>query len=183
MTMEPTEHENTALREQKRLGGIMQWLAWLVFLALGLYYFSEVLGFQNNPNKAPATQRTAQGELEVVLQRNHHGHYVAGGRINGQPVTFFVDTGATGVALPDKVARKLGLRRGRPFKTYTANGSATSYAVSLDSVSIGGIERRDVSALIVPGLKGDEVLLGMSFLKHIEFTQRGDTLILRQVQR
>ena len=44
----------------------------------------------------------------------------------------------------------------------------------------GDIALRDVRASITPGLLMDEVLLGMSFLKHIEFTQRGDTLILRQ---
>ncbi len=45
---------------------------------------------------------------------------------------------------------------------------------------MGNIELRDVPAGIAPGMGMDQVLLGMSFLKHIEFTQRGDTLILRQ---
>ena len=45
---------------------------------------------------------------------------------------------------------------------------------------MGEIELRDVQAGIAPGLLMEEILLGMSFLKHIEFTQRGDTLILRQ---
>jgi aspartyl protease family protein len=50
----------------------------------------------------------------------------------------------------------------------------------LETVSVGDIELSGVSAGISPGLQGDEVLLGMSFLRHIEFTQRGDTLILKQ---
>ena len=91
-----------------------------------------------------------------------------------------LDTGATGVAIPEAVAVYLGLRRGRPFPTQTANGIATSYAAKLDSVSVGAIELQDVPAAITPGLQTQEILLGMSFLKHIEFTQRGDTLILRQ---
>ena len=45
---------------------------------------------------------------------------------------------------------------------------------------VGDIELRNVQAGIAPGLLMDEILLGMSFLKHIDFTQRGDTLILRQ---
>ena len=58
---------------------------------------------------------------------------------------------------------------------------SVSYAVKLDQVSVGGITLQEVPASIAPGLTTDEVLLGMSFLKHIEFTQRGDQLILRQL--
>ena len=162
------------------MGLAMQALAWLVLLALGVVYFGDVLERQYNPNQELQTNRTKEGLREVVLQRNKFGHYVTAGRINGQPVTFMLDTGATGVAIPDAVARQLGLTRGRAFRTQTANGVATSYAAKLDVVSVGDIELQDVQAGITAGLQADQVLLGMSFLKHIEFTQRGDTLILRQ---
>ena len=56
----------------------------------------------------------------------------------------------------------------------------TSYATTLNEVAVGEIALQEVSAAIVPGLADGQILLGMSFLKHIEFTQRGDTLILRQ---
>ena len=56
-----------------------------------------------------------------------------------------------------------------------------AFQQSIDSVSVGGIVRYDVEAGIATGYQGDEILLGMSFLKHIDFSQRGDTLILRQV--
>ena len=158
----------------------MQALAWLVFFALGAFYFSDLLGKQYNPNQSLQTSYTEGGVREVVLQRNKFGHYVTSGEINGKPVTFLLDTGATGVAIPEAVAHRLGLRRGRAFPTQTANGVATSYAVTLDKVSVGGIELQGVSAGITQGLQTDQVLLGMSFLKHIEFTQRGDTLTLRQ---
>ena len=126
------------------------------------------------------TRYTDDGIREVVLQRNKSGHYVTAGKINGKPVTFMLDTGATGVAIPESQAVDLGLRRGAAFPTQTANGVSTSYAATLDRVSVGGIELYDISAGITPGLKTKEILLGMSFLKHIEFTQRGDTLTLRQ---
>ena len=162
------------------MGGIMQALAWLVFLALGVWFFSGELSRQHNPNQSVHSRVGEGGVREVVLQRNRFGHYVTSGAINGEPVTFLLDTGATGVAVPARVARRLGLRRGQPFTTQTANGLSTSYAASLDSVSVGAIELRDVEAAIAPGLGMEEVLLGMSFLKHIEFTQLGNTLILRQ---
>ncbi len=85
-----------------------------------------------------------------------------------------LDTGASGVAIPEAVARRLGIPRGRAFQTQTAIGITTSYAANLESVSVGGIELHDIRAGITPGLHSEQVLLGMSFLKHIEFTQRGD---------
>lgn len=173
------KHEEV-VKEQKRMGMAMQVLAWVVLLALGAFFFDDLLGKQYNPNQNVQTRSSEEGVREVVLQRNKFGHYVTSGEINGQPVTFILDTGATGVAVPDAVAQRLGLRRGQAFRTQTANGTGTSYAARLDRVSVGGIELQDVRAGITPGLQTDQILLGMSFLKHIEFTQRGDTLTLRQ---
>ena len=155
-------------------------LAWVSLLALGVFFFGDLLDKQHNPNQSLQTRYTEGGVREVVLQRNKFGHYVTSGEINGMPVTFILDTGATGVAIPAKIARTLGLKRGRAFPTQTANGTSTSYMTMLDRVSVGAIEQREVAAGITPGLQMDEVLLGMSFLKHIEFTQKGNTLVLRQ---
>lgn len=168
------------IQEQKRIGLVMQVLAWLVLLGVGVLYFSDVLERQLNPNQRLETLYTEDGVREVVLQRNRFGHYVTSGEINGEPVTFLLDTGATGVAIPEALASRLGLQRGRPYRTQTANGTGTSYATILDEVAVADIRLPNVRAGIVPGLQTDEVLLGMSFLKHLEFTQRGDNLTLRQ---
>jgi aspartyl protease family protein len=165
----------------RRMGLGMQVLAWLTFLGLGMFYFGDLLEKQHNPNQSLETRHTTEGMAEVVLQRNRQGHYVTSGEINGKPVTFILDTGATGVAVPSAVAKRLGLQPGRAFSTQTANGQSVSYAVNLEQVGVGGITLQQVSASITPGLMTREVLLGMSFLKHIEFTQRGDQLILRQL--
>ena len=164
-----------------RINAVMQTLAWLRFMALGVLFFGDQLEAQYNPNRSIETKRSADG-TEVRLQRNKLGHYVTSGKINNRPVTFLLDTGATGVAIPARIARDLKLQRGRPIATRTANGTVTSYQTSLQSVSVGGVYVENVGATIAPGLRGNEILLGMSFLKHIEFTQRGDTLILRQYQ-
>jgi aspartyl protease family protein len=156
------------IREQKRMGTAMQALAWLVLLALGVAFFSDFLEDQYNPNQSHASYSEG-GAREVVLQRNKFGHYVTAGQINGKPV-----------AIPEDLSDSLGLQPGPAFPTQTANGVGVGYAVTLDSVSVGAIELHDVSASITPGLQTQEILLGMSFLKHIEFTQRDDTLILRQ---
>ncbi len=164
----------------RRMGLAMQALAWVVFMVLVGAYFSDLLDRRNNPNQALETQYLEGGVREVSLTRSRSGHYVTSGTINGEPVVFMLDTGATGVAIPAELANKLGLRRGQRLTTRTANGTATAWATRLDRVAVGDIAIEDVFASITPGLEMDEVLLGMSFLQHIEFTQRGKTLILRQ---
>jgi len=105
---------------------------------------------------------------------------VASGSINNTPVVFLLDTGASDVSVPEKLAQAIGLKRGRPMIYQTANGTITVYATRLDKVDLGGIVLGQVRASINPNMQGNKVLLGMSFLKHLEFTQRGDTLILKQ---
>lgn len=164
----------------RRTGRIMTWLMWLVLLGLLSLFFNRVLERQYNPNAQLATNRpTTDSGREVVLKRNKFGHYVASGLINGQPVVFMLDTGASDISIPLAVARRLGLPKGRPVTYQTANGPAVNYATRLDSVTLGSITLTDLPASINPNVKDMDVLLGMSFLKHLEFSQRGDTLTLR----
>ena len=168
------------MSETGRITGVMQALAWVSLFVLAGFFFQDLLDKQYNPNQAPLIGEGEDGAQEVILERNRYGHYVADGLINGQPVTFMLDTGATTVALPAELATKLGIQRGRAMQFQTANGIARGFAARLDEVALGPIVLQDVQAGITSGMRGNEVLLGMSFLKHIEFTQRGDTLTLRQ---
>ena len=149
-------------------------IAWLMVLAGGWWYFDGWLARQNNPNQQ--VQTSAGGD--VVLARNRDGHYVASGEINGVPVTFLLDTGATDVALPTRLAQRLGLKRGPEVTLSTANGLARGYRTRLDSVRLGGIVLQDVAAIFSDGMDDDTVLLGMSFLKRLEFSQQNGQLIL-----
>lgn len=163
---------------QAPLGKGMITAAWIVVLVMLTLLFGGFM--DDSPDRG--LQRTVQGEdgARVELQRNRSGHYMAKGSINGAAVTFFIDTGATIVSIPSHIADRLNLERGPAFQTQTANGSMTSYATRLDSVSLGPITQYDVLAAISPNSDMDEILLGMSFLKHLEFTQKGDVLVLRQ---
>lgn len=162
------------------MGTGMAILAWIAILALLSLYFGDVLERQANPNRSVQSEVSNSGVREVTLKRNRAGHYVASGFINGQEVVFLLDTGATGVAIPAALAEQLNLPLGRRMVTSTANGNAFAYQTRLASVALGDIELTGVDAAISPGLNMGEVLLGMSFLKHIEFSQRGNTLTLRQ---
>lgn len=172
------EHDPT--QETRRIGRHMLLLAWAVGLGLLSLLFSNVLEQQRNPNTRLDTVQGGDGSREITLQRNRYGHYHATGTINGQPVEFMLDTGASDVSIPDSVAQRVGLQRGVPRSYETANGIITAYATRLDSVGLGELELHQVRASINPHMEGETILLGMSVLKQLEFTQRGDTLIIRQ---
>ena len=155
-------------------------LAWLVVLGLLSAFFSGWLEKLNNPNQQVRAELRADGVREVVLRQNRAGHYVANGAINGHPVTFLLDTGATSVSVPASVAHRLGLKRGAPLRASTANGTITTYATRLDDVQLGNITLENIRADINPHMRSEEVLLGMSFLRKLEFTQRDRELTIRQ---
>ncbi len=143
------------------------------------FLFSRWLDFQRNPNRHLIVASSVNGEVAISLQRNRMGQYVAPGLINGMPVVFLLDTGATHVALPEIVAGKIGLEPGVATTSMTANGVVRGWMTELDSVQLGPFLMPSVRATILPSMSGSEVLLGMNFLKHLELTQKGDQLVLK----
>ena len=93
-----------------------------------------------------------------------------------------LDTGATQVSVPAHLAFELGLEKGYAARVMTANGAIEVYQTNIDSLQIGPILVSNVKGHLNPAVQDDEILLGMSVLKQLEFTQRGDQLILRQYQ-
>jgi len=176
-------NNNSPENAHRRLGKGMLVAAWILALGLLTLFFNGVLERQYNPNQQLNSIATLDEPDEVVLVRNKYGHYVATGEIHGEAVVFLLDTGATDVAIPDTLARRLNLKRGAQFIAHTANGQVKSWRTRLDRVNLGGIELTNVRASILPSMEGDEVLLGMSFLKQLELVQRGETLTIRRVGR
>ncbi|NNC55312.1 MAG: TIGR02281 family clan AA aspartic protease, partial [Pseudomonadales bacterium] len=111
----------------RRVGSTMFVLAWLVFLGLLAMWFSADEQRRYNPNSEPQTL-DVDGRRTLVLEANRNNHFVSSGKINGQPVTLLLDTGATNVAIPADMGRKLQLTRGAAGTAYTANGRVTVYA-------------------------------------------------------
>jgi len=118
-----------------------------------------------------------EGRVMVVLQRQRNGHFSATGEVNGHPVEFLIDTGATDVAVSEQLARDLGLEFGPGVTVMTAAGPTAGWMTRLAKVQVGALVLQDVSATIVPGL-GEESLLGMSFLQHFSIVQDGDRLVM-----
>ncbi len=166
----------------KRAGKVLMLLAWGAGLFLATRYFGEWEQRQENPNVVVTSQH-GDGYIEVLLVGNRQGHFVSTGMINGRTVQFLLDTGATDVAIPGEVADTLQLSRGAPVVVSTANGRTEGYRTSLERLQIGDIVLHNVRALVVPGLDGQQVLLGMSAMKQLEFTQRGGNMLLRQTTK
>ncbi len=164
----------------RKLGRRMGLLATLAFLGFGWAAFDGALTKRDDPNHALTVASSAD---EWVLRRNRAGHYFAPGQINGQPVRFLLDTGATHTAVPAHLAQGLGLQPGAPSTVSTANGSVVVRATRIDVLDIGPFRFARAPAFLNPGMRDDDVLLGMSVLKHLEFSQRGDVLVLRKPAR
>jgi aspartyl protease family protein len=115
----------------------------------------------------------------VTLAADPRGHFVSQGSINGNPVRFLVDTGASSVALPAAEAQRLGIdyRKGERGFTSTAGGLVPIYRVRFDSVKLGSIELSGVDGIVIEqGL--DIALLGMTFLNRVEMKRDGHTMVL-----
>ena len=105
--------------------------------------------------------------------------YVVLGSINGFPVKFIVDTGATLVSLSGREAKRLGIDYrvvGTPGQSSTASGVEKIYVVNLTKVKVGDIEIRNVRGAVHDGDFPPATLLGMSFLSRL--TMRQDGLVL-----
>ena len=149
-------------------------VVWLS-LAVGIYILADNI---QNPNKA---WRLGDNANSVMLKRGLDGHYRAEALINNQKVNVLIDTGATGVAISQRVADKLGLKSIEAIRTETANGDSVGYMVRLESVKIGGVEAKNVSAMIAPGLDGD-ALLGMSYLGRMDVRLFKNEMTIKQVE-
>ncbi len=146
------------------------WLLFGSFLIYLVYTFS--------PLQVPKT-KVVNNNAEVTVHSDHRGHFLFHGEINGKRVNFFYDTGATVVVVPEKLAQQLGLRKGRQGYSVTANGKAIGYETNLKRVKVGNIELRNVQGRISKGLKGNHILLGLSFLNHVEISQYRGVLKLK----
>jgi len=117
----------------------------------------------------------------LTLTADAQGHFFAQGSINGEPLRFLVDTGATFISLGAADARRvrIDLSKGERGTTMTANGVARVWKVRLASVKVGDITLRDVEATVhehdLP-----IALLGMSFLNRMEMRRDGTSLTLTQ---
>lgn len=149
------------------------WAVIVLLLLLGFSYWHY------NQLGRITDSRSNGGVAEVVLSPGWNNHYHVKAGVNGVPVTFLLDTGASNIALPQSVAKQAGLASTVPTQVKTANGTTMGHITRVDNFTIGPIHLRHVTALIM-GDKLKTPLLGMSALKQLEIIKRDGKLILRQ---
>ncbi len=120
---------------------------------------------------------------QASVQRDASGMFLATGSINGVAMRMIVDTGANLLALSRRHADRLQLQNidsGREMRVNTASGAVRGHAVTLQRVQLGAIEMYNVNAVVLEGNYPQDVLLGMSFLKHLNIQHDGNLMHLQQ---
>ncbi|MDF9302469.1 TIGR02281 family clan AA aspartic protease [Tritonibacter mobilis] len=118
---------------------------------------------------------------QIRVPRASDGHYYLTLQVNDQPVQFLVDTGASDMVLNADTAERLGIDPSALSyfgRAMTANGEVRTARVTLDTVALGPITDRDVSAWVNEGALAQS-LLGMGYLQRFSgFEIRNNELIL-----
>ena len=135
-------------------------LAWLAIIGIGWVGVNQWM----QPRSA-----TVSASGEVRIPRHRDGHFWVEGTVNGRPVRFLVDTGASSVVVSDAFAKRAGLEGGQPTTFSTANGRMQGRLVRNVPVTIGplSVSGTTVGVGLVGG-DADRALLGQSFLSKFE---------------
>jgi aspartyl protease family protein len=145
-----------------------------VWLVLGVAVFLG-LRFVEHQRAQTQFQVTTGGLIEI--RRGPDGHYHWPGSINGLPVDFLIDTGATGTAMSQAMARQLALEPLRRVQSQTAGGVVTGELVRADLVLQGGVRIDRLAVTALAGLN-DRPLLGMDVMGRLRWQQHNGVLTI-----
>ncbi|MEM8941821.1 MAG: TIGR02281 family clan AA aspartic protease [Pseudomonadota bacterium] len=123
---------------------------------------------------------SAPQKRTVTIPRSAQMQYRTMAEINGRRVDVLVDTGANIVAMSRLHARALGIdpSQGTPVRVTTAGSQETARQVVLSSVDVGGIRVNSVAATVIDSDFPEDVLLGMSFLQHVDLDEKNGVMTL-----
>jgi aspartyl protease family protein len=153
------------------MGHMVALIIWVtIFTAFYLYFNAH-----QEPKIAVAMEGLALGQ--VVIPRSRDGHYYIKGSINGYPIDFMVDTGASIVSVNTVFANEANLSSGLPASFSTAGGEIMGEIVPGQIVEAGGIVVNDLNVSV--GIQSKTALLGQNFLRKVDIIQSNDTMILR----
>ena len=132
---------------------------------------------------SPISTTNDKGRAEVTLIRSENGHFEASAGVNGKPIRFLVDTGASAIVMTASDAELVGIDVNNlafTIITQTANGQGRSARAKIQSLYLGGIERNNLTVMIAQPGRLNQSLLGQQFLESLSsYEKRGDRLTLR----
>jgi aspartyl protease family protein len=119
-------------------------------------------------------------KVKVLIKMAANRQYITAGSINGRPVRYLVDTGANVVAINANTARMLGLSTadGVKVNASTASDDLQVTMVMIEEMVVGEITRKNVQAIIIDGENPKDILLGMSFLQHVDISENAGLMVL-----
>lgn len=167
--------------EYRKSAGVMlkQAMVWVfIFLAViaGVGLWGDI-----RQEIAPHRQMVFTGDTtRIETERAWDGHYYLEVEMNGAPITFVVDTGATAIVLSQQDARRLGIDTDRLMYSGvagTANGEVRTADVRVQEVVLGNMLDRNVPALVNSG-EMDTSLLGMSYLQKFSRIEIADNRLV-----
>jgi aspartyl protease family protein len=152
----------------------MHWPAGVLALVGAVFFAADRL------TRTPTVVHTVPGkEISIPVARD--GHYYLEGAVNGVPLSFMIDTGATYVSVGEEFARKARLPEGGTGYFSTANGTVEGKIVKDQVVQAEGFKVSGLSVAVTP-LGGKQGLLGQNFLRRFEVSQSVGVMRLRQAQ-
>jgi aspartyl protease family protein len=168
---------------------MMKFAVFAIMAAMASVGVAQTLAGLENAHKASPAQAAVavvdapSAPASASITKAADGHYWTQADVDGHPVTFLVDTGATAVALTPDDARRMGLDVANldyAYKVSTANGEARAARVTLASVDVAGARVDNVEAYVLDqGLTTS--LLGMTYLGRLSaFEATPTSMILRR---
>jgi aspartyl protease family protein len=145
-----------------------------VLALVGVVFFAA-----DRLTRSPAVVHSVtEGRQEISIPASRDGHYYLEGSINGVPIQFMIDTGATYVSVSEEFSRKARLPEGITGYFSTANGAVEGKIVKDQVIEAEGFRATGLSVAVMP-LGGKKGLLGQNFLRRFEVTQSAGAMRLR----
>lgn len=147
---------------------------WSVIGLVGVIIYSYRFEFSDFKNKImgeinPASiQIPTSGELIINLAQD--GHFYMDVKVNGTPIRFMIDTGASDIVISLEEAERIGININELAFTklyQTANGKSWGANITFDELQVGNVKFRNVPASVNKSSMGT-ALLGMSFLRQFK---------------
>ncbi len=133
-------------------------------------------------NQAISTSFKKPPTRKLRVFSNDKGMFLVDGNINDRATRFLIDTGASHIAISSVEANRLGLDyKSAPMgRVQTASEVVPAWNIKLDRVKVGAISVPQVDAVVLNGNSPQHILLGMSFLRHLNMQRDGAAMILEQ---